>query len=358
MKIAIDNRAAPHSGMGNYSSILLELLPQIQQDIKVIPYEDKLVVNRQGFWNKYVNGLRRIVKDQYMYFWLREHGVDVFHNPRNKGIPIFHCCKMVTTIHDVIPHVYPQYYLHNALERILYELLIRISIHCSDAIITISKFSKQELMKYYHVPENKISVIPQACSDAFCILDNDTVGSVKRKYGLKRPYIMTIGGSEYRKNVKTVIQAYRGFLDNTYDLVIIGSTWHNVDLAKIYKDCPEIKFLRGISDEDLIALYNGAKTFVFASIYEGFGLPLLESMRCGTPVIAARASCLPEVAGDAAVYFAATSVNDLRNTLQKVLSDEFLQGVMVKKGIAQSQLYSWEKTASETYQVYEMVYNG
>ena len=163
------------------------------------------------------------------------------------------------------------------------------------------------------------------------------------------------GSSEYRKNVKTVLEAYCGKFDASYDLIVIGGTWRDLDLTKEYANNKGIKFLTGISDEDLLALYNGAETFVFATFYEGFGIPLLEAMHCGTPVIAAKASCLPEIAGDGAEYFSALDVQDLRRALEHVLSNADYAAELVQRGFDRAKLYSWEKTVAMTYEVYKKV---
>jgi len=358
MKVAIDARAVLKSGMGNYTQILLSLLPQYGRDIEVVPIDDRLTVNRDGFVNKYVNSFRRMVFNQSgMIKLLKERKVDLLHNPKNMGVPFFPPCKVVTTIHDVIPKAFPEYYLDSMLEKLYYETMIRTSIRRSNMIITISDFSKRELMKFYAVPEEKIIVIPQACSDSMHIIEKQAVQAVLQKYNVSRPYIMTIGGSEYRKNVKTVINAYLGDLEKKFDLVVVGGAWRKLDLKKEFSYCKSIKFVKGISDEDLTALYNGAETFVFASLYEGFGLPLLEAMRCGTPVIAAQTSCLSEVSGDAAKYFSPLNFVGLRNVLSEVLSNESLKQEMINKGFERQKLYSWEKTVALTYKTYERTLN-
>ncbi len=356
MKVAIDARAAAQSGLGNYTQVLLDVLPQNGRNIDVFPIVDNLDVNRSGFINKYVNSFRRVVFNQSgMIKLLKGQKVDLLHNPKNMGVPLFSPCKVVTTIHDVIPKAFPEYYLESFLEKLYYEAMIKTSINRSNVIITGSDFSKQELIKFYQVPTKKIEVIPLACSDAMRVIEPQAVQAVLQKYNITRPYIMTIGGSEYRKNVKTVIEAYLGEIEKDYDLVIVGGAWRKLDLHRDYADCKSLKFVQGISDEDLIALYNGAETFIFASFYEGFGLPLLEAMRCGTPVIAANASCLPEVSGDAAKYFAPLDSNELRNVLKEVLGDKELQQDMINKGFERQKLYSWEKTVVATFEVYKKV---
>lgn len=353
MKIAIDNRAVKQSGIGAYSKILLDMLPQQKGNPEVIPYGDLLTVNRSGFWNKYVNGLRRVLRDQFgIAKWQRENHLDLFHNPRNIGTALFNSCKVVTTIHDVIPHIFPQYYLNSPIERLYYEIMIRISIASSDKIITISNFSKQELMRIYRVPGSKIVVTPLACNEEFIESSKETIAQVKQKYGIKRPYLMTIGGSEYRKNVKTVLEAYKDMFNDEYDMIVIGGAWRGLDLSKDYTPEMGIGFLTRIPNEDLIALYSGTEVFIYASFYEGFGLPLLEAMGCNIPVIAAAASCLPEVAGDAVAYFSPFDVTELRNTINKVLHDDAYRNSLVEKGAKKRLEYSWEKVVEDTYKVY------
>ena len=132
MRIAIDNRAVIRSGMGNYSAILLSLLPEMDEEIKVLTYEDGLIVDRKGFVHKYVNLLRRVLGDQFtLPGWGSLNRIDILHNPRNMGIPFYHSFKVVTTIHDIIPHVFPQFYLSNFIERIYYEFMIRLSFPAS-----------------------------------------------------------------------------------------------------------------------------------------------------------------------------------------------------------------------------------
>lgn len=355
MKVAIDNRAIAYSGIGVYSRILLNQLPQNGRNVSTIIYGDSIAVNRNGFWNKYVNGMKRVLRDQFtMSRWLQYNHIDVYHNPRNTGAPLYCRSKIVTTIHDIIPHVYPQFYLNSPVERAYYEVMIRLAIKRSDAIITVSEFSKQELLKNYDVGNTPIYVTPLACNEEYCV-NNDAVEKIRDKYNIHRPFIMTMGGSEYRKNVKTVLKAYCGELEESYDLIVIGGAWRGIDLPKEYADNKGIKFLTGISDENLLSLYNGAEAFVFASFYEGFGIPLLGAMNCGTPVIAAKASCLPEIAGNGAEYFSALDVDDLRRALRRVLGDKVYAAELVDRGFERAKLYSWEKTVAMTYEVYKRV---
>jgi glycosyltransferase involved in cell wall biosynthesis len=358
MKIAFDVRAIPQSGIGVYTRILKESLPLYYDNIKVCDYTDGYSVDRKNIFNKYVNSLKRLLRDQLtINSWMKNNNVDIYHNPRNTGAPIICGGKVVVTIHDVIPHVLPQYYLNSPIERIYYELMLREAIYRSDAIITDSEFSKREIVKYYNVNPEKITTIYLDCSDNFKPLAEDVVSNVKDKFSIKRPYFLIMGGSEYRKNVRTVLATYGKYFKDNYDIVVVGGAWRNLDLSKDYGHINSIHFLKGISDEELCALYNGAEVFIFASIYEGFGIPLLEAMNCGTPVVAANSSCLPEIAGDAALYFEPLDCEDLKVTLNRLLTDQSLKEKMIKSGFVQAANYDWKKTVAETYEVYKKVLN-
>ncbi len=355
LKVAMDIRAIPKSGIGVYCRILSAELPKNGRNVNAYVCGGENITSINGFWNKSFSYLKRAVMSQIKLAKLihKEH-IDIYHNPCNSGVPIYCNSKIVVTIHDIIPHVLHQYYLNSFIERMHYEIRLRWAIWRSDAIITISEFSKAELLKYYAVDKNKIYVIPKGCSESYKA-DKSKSRMVREKFNITHSYIMTMGGSEYRKNVKTVLAAYDKNFADVYDLIVVGGAWQDVDLSKKYQHDPQVKFLQGVSDEDLQALYNGAEVFVFASIYEGFGLPMLEAMHCGTPVVAAAASCLPEVAGEAALYFEPLDAKDLSRVLKKILTDKDLRVRMINRGFTRMKLYSWDKTIRQTYEVYKRV---
>lgn len=355
MKVAMDIRAIPKSGIGVYCRILSAELPKNGRKVKAYICGRESNTGIKGFWNKLGSSLKRaVVRQVELAKLMHTEHIDIYHNLRNVGVPLYCGGKIVVTIHDIIPHVLHQYYLKSFIERFHYEISLKWAIWRSDAIITISEFSKAELLKYYAVDKNKIYVIPQGCSENYTT-DPSRSMLARKKYNIRRPYIMTMGGSEYRKNVKTVLKAYDKNFAGEYDLVVIGGAWREVNLSKKYQHDPRVKFLQGISDEDLQDLYNGAEVFVFASIYEGFGIPMLEAMHCGTPVIAANASCLLEVAGEAALYFEPLDAKDLSRVLKKILTDKELRARMIARGYIRMKLYSWDKTVQQTYEVYKQL---
>ncbi len=353
MRIAIDDRAAKFSGIGIYTRNLAEYYAGFGH--VAFLYDDKLVVTRAGFVEKYLNFIKRIIKENTSLIkWLNQNEVAIYHVPRNIGAPLFTKIPVVVTIHDIIPHIFPSQYLGNILERIYYEIAIRVSIQKSDKIITISEFSKQELIKHYGVKPDKIVITLLAYNKAFRkISDVELLKPVKDKYNLNDKYLLAIGGSEYRKNMQRLINVYKKYFSTEYRLIVIGGKWRDVDLPGKYEKEKNICFLTNIPEEDLIAIYNMADVFVFPSFYEGFGIPVLEGMACGVPVITSSVSSMPEVGGDAAVYFDPYDENDMADKINCVLKDKLLRRKMIEKGLQKVKEYSWNKCAIETLKVYE-----
>ena len=178
------------------------------------------------------------------------------------------------------------------------------------------------------------------------------LNDVKERYRLYKKYILAIGGSEYRKNIQRLINVYLKNFRDDYELIVVGGKWRDIDLAKKYQG-ENIKFITGVPEEDLIAIYNMADAFVFPSFYEGFGIPVLEGMACGVPVVTSNVSSMPEVGGDAAIYFNPYDENDIAEKIKMVLDDKQLREEMILKGVEKVKEYSWEKCARETLKVYE-----
>lgn len=354
MRIVLDDRALKFSGMGVYTHNIYTAIKHLENEAFL--YNDNLSVSRSSFIEKYINFLRRQLNDQFMLVnFLDINKADLYHATRNTGVPFFSPVPVVVTIHDIIPHVFSQQYLNNILEKIYYEIAIRISIHRSAKILTISNFSKQELIKHYNVTPNKIEVIPLACNDAFRkITDSKHLQSIREKYSLNDNYILAIGGSEYRKNIERLIHVYNKNFTEKYKLIVIGGKWRDIDLRAQYAS-EKIKFLTNIPEEDLIAIYNMAEVFVFPSFYEGFGIPVLEGMACGVPVVTSKVSSMPEVGGDAAVYFDPFDEKDMAEKIATVLDDSKLREQLIAKGFEQCKKFSWEKCCRATLEVYRDV---
>lgn len=354
MRIGLDNRSPKFSGMGIYTHNLYENFTELNH--KVSLYNDGIAVSRNSFVDKYVKFFRRILIEQFgMNSWFQKNSLDIYHVTKNTGVPFFHNIPVVVTIHDIIPHVFPDKYLSNILERIWYEVAIRVSIYRSDKILTISKFSKEELKRYYGVDSSKIEIVTLAYNESFRkIKDSSMLNDVKGRYGLNKKYILAIGGSEYRKNIQRLINVYLKNFKEDYELIVVGGKWRDIDLSKKYQE-ENIRFIKGVPEEDLIAIYNMASVFVFPSFYEGFGIPVLEGMACGVPVVTSNISSMPEVGGDAAIYFNPYDENDMAEKIRQAIDDDQLREEMMAKGLEKVKEYSWDKCARETLKVYERV---
>ena len=233
----------------------------------------------------------------------------------------------------------------------------------SDKIIAVSYSTKQDLMNYFKISDNKIKVIYEAADQIFQPLSSEKVQHFKDKYDLNYQYILYVGTLEPRKNIPLIIKAFyilnkEGF---QHKLVIAGkkgwkykTIYQLIDKLNLQK---EVIFIGFIPDNDLPALYNAANLFVYPSLYEGFGLPPLEAMSCGCPVITSNISSLPEVVGDAGIMIDPYSVDELYEAMHKVLINEIVRKDMIKKGLERSQMFSWTKTAEETLKIYKEALN-
>jgi glycosyltransferase involved in cell wall biosynthesis len=231
-----------------------------------------------------------------------------------------------------------------------------------DAVITISWQSKKDLETYLKIPGSKIIVTPLAAGTKFRVLSEAEIAPALERAGVERPYILYVGSVEPRKNLLRLLDAYQELLkwSERWRLVIVGARnyWKSSPVAQKVEQLGlggQVKFTGYVPDEDLPALYNGADLFCFPSLYEGFGLPVLEAMACGTPVVTANSSSLPEVAGEAALLVDPYNVAEIAAAMRRVLEDPQLAEVLRQRGLKRSAQFTWEKTARETIAVYEKV---
>ena len=270
--------------------------------------------------------------------------------------------KVIITIHDMVYKVMPEtvnaktlYLLNRDLER---------SIQRADAIITVSEHSKSDLMKYHQVEANKISIVNPGIDYSFFErgqnIDEEMKKRMCEKYGLPRKYILYLGTLEPRKNIGCIIDAYELLPEKTkseYKLVIAGRVgWKaNAILEKI-KNTPSADNLIRVGyvdEEDKPYIYGMSSVFVFPSLYEGFGMPVVEAMACGTAVVTANNSSLPEAGGEAALYSDARDAKGIAENLLHVLLDKTVRDERVAKGIQHAQKFSWKTSAERTMSVYQ-----
>lgn len=257
--------------------------------------------------------------------------------------------KTVITIHDLIPSVYK---FPSVINQMLYKLCL-IGIKKADWIITDSENTRKEIIRLLGYPAMKIMVVPLGV--------NKTVFRKKRSIEKERYSILYVGTEMPRKNLDILIKAFAKLkqkLPNARLIKVGKSHWPGareklMNLARNLKVLDSIEFKDYV--EDIVTEYNKAELFVFPSLYEGFGLPVLEAMACEVPVICSDKTSLPEVGGDAVVYFDGHNINDLTEKMFKILTDKRRQKILIKKGLVQAQKFSWKETAKKTIEVYKKV---
>ena len=283
---------------------------------------------------------------------------ELFHATEHLLMPLQNV-PTVMTVHDLIYHLFPAY--HRRLNYWYLKTAMPLYVRRANALITISESSKRDLIEHYQVDKDKITVIYEAASPRFRPEPAERVAEAKARYGLPDRYILALGTIEPRKNLIRLVDALRMLRrqDPELTLVIVGSAgWLYQDfflhLEKLEE--PRSVLLAGyVPDEDLPSLMTGAAAYVLASVYEGFGLPILEAMACGTPVVCSNTSSLPELGADAARYFDPHDVRDMLQAISAVLGDVGLREEMRTQGFEQAARFSWKRAAAETLALYERV---
>jgi len=357
LKIAIDDRIIKQTGIARYTNELVTRTEKIYTDIKMIRVDD-------GIGNFRVKELSKKVTRAIKRFWwenatlpqiIKKQEIRLFHCTKNYGIPLNLDCPIVTTIQDLIPLALQKSYLPELKERLYYRLNIEIAIRRSNRILTISNFSRDEIIRFFPFAKDKVEVIYLGGDPEFGNNISDfEAQNIISKLNLIKPYILTIGGSEPRKNVKMLLKMYEQFADLfEYDLVIIGGEWRNIPFDKINKGIDKVHFIGKVTEAELVSLYKQASLFIFPSIYEGFGLPVLEAMSCGVPVIASQYTSLPEIVEQAGILTDPLNPSILYSDIQRVLQDLELQKELSLRGKAQVKKFNWNNTAKLTADIYK-----
>jgi glycosyltransferase involved in cell wall biosynthesis len=259
-------------------------------------------------------------------------------NPCNVG-PVLKVNQAVT-MHDASVFAVPQSY--SLPFRMKYRLILSILAQTAKVVLTVSEFSKLELQKYCHVPSNKIFVIYEGCDHMGRILPDTSI--LKRNNIGDKPFIFAVGSDAIHKNL-SILGEVSTILDSKVDIIITGGEY-----MPWFKTVPngtigEVKRLGYITDEELKALYQHATAFIFPSIYEGFGLPPLEAMTCGCPVICSRIASLEEVCGDAVLYFDPINIKEIKNQINDLILNPALLSSLKQRGVNQVKQYTWHEAA-------------
>ena len=282
-------------------------------------------------------------------------------NPQNYAylLKLLDLKKTIVTCHDLIP------WIHEKNRSIPWKLNIK-GLKKADRLITVSNFSKDEIIKYIDYPEDKIHVVYNAVNHDHYYKKRDKKILSKLNINDNFKVILYVGSEQPRQNVDSIINAFaklKRMLPNVKLLKIgipqaIGARENNLKLIEDLNLQKDVIFIDRVSEEDLPKIYNASDLFVYPCSYAGFGLPPLEAMACGTPVITSNKSSLPEVVGDAAIKVDPQKLDILTDSMYDVLSNDSLSGKMAVKGVKQSKMFNWNKAAKETLKVYQKVDNG
>lgn len=369
MKIGFDAKRlfCNRTGLGNYSRTIVSNYADYCPEDELYLYspkdknlEDsikfktsnkfKTVFNSSLFWRS-----RRIIKD------LKRDQIQIFHGLSNELPFGIHKSgiKSVVTIHDLIFKVYPKTY--PLIDRIIYDLKVRYACKYSDTIIAISESTKQDIIKYYNINEDKINVIPQTTLPEYW--ENNDLNiqkSLKKEFNLNTDFFISVGTIEERKNLKSVLIAFSE-VKSKIPLVIIGNgKSYKQEILQVIKDLNLSQWVyfipRRISNLELKNIYSLAKFSIYLSIYEGFGLPVLESRLSGTPVITSNTSSLPEAAGSESKCISPTDKNTLIKTISEFISSDLEKKSRQTKTSAQS-LYNKNKLNQQLNSLYYKLLN-
>jgi len=359
MKIAIDIQTTigQPTGFGFYVSNLVSELKKIKDDhdfILIRPESEKDFSTPQRFWWDQVILPKRAKKSR----------VDLLHQP-SFSAPFFFSGPRVVTVHDIISILFPASIPFAS--RMFYSRWMPYSYRAATEIITISQSTKADIQSVLKIPEEKITVIPLAVDEKFKEkLSPDRVREVREKYKLPENYLLHVGTLEPRKNLEFLIDVFHELLNQkgneSLSLVITGKKgWYFEGLFEKVRELnlgERVIFTGYLDEKDKPALYHGAKIFVFPSLYEGFGLPPLEAMASGVPVISSNTSSMPEVVGEAGILLSPKNKTGWVKAISDVNQNEGLRLDMIQKNIAQVSKFSWEKTAKETVAVYDRAFKN
>jgi glycosyltransferase involved in cell wall biosynthesis len=367
MRIAFDATGIPRlmAGAAVYTCELARALAAVDSENEYVIFArgthfDDLPAMRPGVRVLKVRAPSRPLRllwEQTVLPWrLRQLRIDVLHSPHHT-MPLAPCgCRRVVTFHDLTFFLLPERY--PTTRRLYFQTMTRLSARVADAVIVPSEAVKGDVMRILGLPRERVFAIPEAAGPAFHPQDAVAIEAVRRRYGLEGPFLLSVGSLEPGKNRERLLQAFarlraRGL---THTLVVAGQrAWRyegEAPLAQQLGLADSVRFLGHVPQADLPALYSAAEVFVFPSLYEGFGLPALEALACGTPVVASNVSALPEVVGDAALQVPPLDVEALADAMERLLRDDGLRSDLRERGLARAAQFSWEKAARQTVEVY------
>jgi glycosyltransferase involved in cell wall biosynthesis len=365
VRIAIDVRKYNDFGIGTYIRNLVHQLGRIDKDTDYVllcrPQDREYVAPPESNFRVVAEPAApySVSEQVRIPMALRREHIDLFHAPHYVLPPLIHC-RSVVTIHDTIHLMFPQY-LPNRFAHAYAKAQLWTAAHRSDRILTVSETSKLDILRRFHVPADKVTVVYNAIDERLAVPpDKEEFERVRARYQLKDPFALYVGNIKPHKNLERLIDAFHELRQESafesLKLVIIGdeiSKYQGLRRAvhrhKLHK---HVRFFGFVPLGTLSALYRLASLFVFPSLYEGFGLPPLEAMYFGTPVVTSNVSSLPEVVGDAAVLVDPYDTASIAEGMRRALMDEELRAWLRERGIARAREFSWEQSVARIREVY------
>ncbi len=372
MRIGIDARmyGPQQAGLGRYVQKLLENLTEIDSENEYVVFLKKdnfdLFETKNSKFKKVLADIHWYGKDEQLLFpkIIKKEKVDLMHFP-HWNVPLFYRAPFVVTIHDLILVHYPNRRASTLnpilyfLKYIFFRIILWYAIFESKKIITISEFSKKDLVKTLKVKPHKIVVTYEAPLE-------EQVGGVENvleKYNITKPFVMYVGNAFPHKNLEMLVKSWQFFIEKyskNYQLVLVGKeNYFYKRLKKEVKNYNDknlseaIKIIGFVPDNLLVGLYKKAELYVFPSLYEGFGVPPLEAMQYGVPVVSSNKSCMPEILEDGANYFDPEKYQEIAKVIYKNLIDQTERKKLKENSKIILKKYSWKKMAKETLKVYK-----
>jgi glycosyltransferase involved in cell wall biosynthesis len=368
MRIAIDVRKFHDFGIGTYVQNLVKHLPRIDQDndyFALCRSEDEQAIQelsptltpvRVGASNYSVSEHIGIPAK------LRRLGADLFHSP-HYVLPFFTPCPSVVTVHDVIHLIFPQY-LPSRMATHYARFMIKRALDKAALVLTVSASSKRDLLTFFDVNPEKIVVIPNGIDRAMkAEIPEEELGLTKERYQISGRTVLFAGNIKPHKNLERLFAAFAKVREDTefedLTLIVVGdelSKYPSLRRAVArHKLRGSVRFFGFVPEPTLVALYKIADVFAFPSLYEGFGLPPLEAMANGTPVVTSNISSLPEVVGDAALTVDPYNVDDIARAISRLLKEQDLRDQMIRSGQERAGQFSWSRSVSQVHRAYQQV---
>ena len=370
MKIAFDAKRAflNNSGLGNYSRTIIKslhfLYPNSKQYLftpkvgdnsfnrEVSKYENLEIIQPLSFFN---NNFKSYWRSYSITNELIKQNIDVYHGLSNElPINIKHFNgKKIVTIHDLIFLRYP--HLYSFIDRLIYRRKFYSASKNADIIIAISEETKKDIIAFFNIPEQKIKVIYQSCDDTFYKTYSDNeIEQVQKKHQLPESYLLYVGTIEERKNLLTIVKALKQI--EKIHLVVVGKKTNYFKEVNKFIQQTNLNnrtiFLENVTNEDLPIIYQKASVFIYPSIFEGFGIPIIEALISKTPVITTKSGCFPEAGGPNSIYINPLNEIDLASKINELLSSESLKKEMSEKGFLYAEKFHKAKIAQQLMEIY------